>query len=142
MQAMTKRLLTIVVDDDPSVRKALRRLLRSAQMDVETYASGDSFLATDLGAEPDCLILDVRMPGMSGPDLRKRLLAAGRDIAVVYITGYAEEEDELASGDTEILRKPFDGQGLLDAIHRAVGDGSRDIGPKANGGPQGRSVNQ
>ena len=117
---MTKRLFTIVIDDDPSVCRALYRLLRSAQMDVEVYASGESFLQTQLHREPSCLVLDVRMPEMTGPELRDRLKALGRSIPVVFITGHAEDEDGLADDPAEILRKPFDDQALLDAIERAV----------------------
>jgi FixJ family two-component response regulator len=122
---MTHPLFAIVVDDDPSVCRALGRLLRSAGIDVETRPSGESFLGTALPREPDCLVLDVRMPGMTGPQLRQRLLAAGRRIPVVFITANAVDEDALTGGEEEILRKPFGGQALVDAIERAAarGDG-------------------
>jgi FixJ family two-component response regulator len=97
-----QQLFTVVIDDDPSVCTALRRLLRSAGMEA---------------------VLDIRMPGMSGPELRERLLRLGRRIPVVFITAHAEAENGLRDGKTEILRKPFDGQVLLDAIHRAANGG-------------------
>jgi FixJ family two-component response regulator len=119
-----QRLLTVVIDDDPSVRKALLRLLRSAQMEVEAFASGDQFLVTSRLREPDCLVLDVRMPGMTGPELRARLTAAGRPIPIVFITGYAEDEKDLNDGEIEVLRKPFGEEVLLTAIERAVRAGA------------------
>jgi FixJ family two-component response regulator len=113
-----------VIDDDPSVCRALRRLLLSGGMEVETHLSGQSFLDAVLRREPDCLVLDIRMPGMSGPALHDRLMAAGRRIPVVFITAHAKEENGLSGGETEILRKPFGEQTLLDAIHRAITRGS------------------
>jgi FixJ family two-component response regulator len=113
----------VVIDDDASVRKALTRLLRAARMAVETYASGDEFLATPRQREPDCLVLDVRMPGMTGPQLLARLTAAGRRIPAVFVTGYADDETALSGGPVEVLRKPFGDQELLAAIDRAVGNG-------------------
>jgi FixJ family two-component response regulator len=117
---VTDRVFAIVVDDDPSVRRALRRLLLSAGMDVETYGSGAGFMEAALDREPDCVILDIRMPGMSGPELHDRILAMGRRIPVVFITAHAEDEDGLASRGTEVLRKPFGDLALLDAIHRSI----------------------
>lgn len=117
---MTDRIFAIVIDDDRSVCRALRRLLLSAGMDVETYGSGESFLKADRRREPDCLILDIRMPGMSGPELHDRILAMGLRIPVVFITAHAEEELSLADLGAEVLRKPFGDQALLDAIHRSI----------------------
>jgi FixJ family two-component response regulator len=118
---VTDRTFAIVVDDDPSVCRALRRLLLSAGMDVETFPSGASFLQASLDREPDCLVLDVRMPGMSGHELHGRLREIGRRIPVVFITAHAEEENGFDDSTTEVLRKPFSDQTLLDAIQRAVG---------------------
>lgn len=114
----------IVVDDDPSVCKALARLLRIAGMEVETFESAERFLRAPLRREPDCLVLDIRMPAMSGPDLRDRLHAAGRRIPVVFITAHADDEDGAPGGTAKVLRKPFDGQVLLDAIHLAAHKGT------------------
>ena len=121
---MTRRPLILVVDDDPSVCKALARLLRTSQMDVETHSSGAELLRTLKGRKPDCLVLDIRMPAMTGPELRERLLDEGHHIPVVFITAHAEDavtELRLRTAGLEILRKPFDNQVLLDAIHRAMG---------------------
>jgi len=89
-------------------------------MDVDTFTSAEGFLCAVLEREPDCLVLDIRMPGMSGPELRDRLRAAGRNIPVVFITAHSEGENGSSSDDTRVLRKPFDGQMLLDAIRQAV----------------------
>lgn len=117
---MINHLFTIVIDDDSSVCKALRRLLQAAQMEVETFLSAASFLQTTLRREPDCLVLDIRMPGMTGPELRDRLHATGRHIPVVFITAHAEGEEDAAGAGARVLHKPFDGQVLLDAIEEAV----------------------
>ena len=114
----------MVIDDDPSVRKAIRRLLRTAQMDARTCASGESFLASTLDREPDCLVLDIRMPGMTGPELRDRLLDARRLIPIVFITAHDVGEEGTAGCTGTILHKPFEDQALLDAIRQAVEDGS------------------
>ena len=120
---MDHRELIAVVDDDASVCKALARLLRTSQMDVETHASGDELLRSLKQRDPDCLILDIRMPGMTGPQLRQRLLDMGHRIPVVFITAHAEEVAPDAStpaDPVDILHKPFDNQTLLDAIERAI----------------------
>lgn len=117
---MAERTFIAVIDDDPSVRKALHRLLRVARMDVATFASGESFLVAALHRQPDCLVLDIRMPGMTGPELASRLLAARRSMPIVFITAHAPEEIGQDSGAAEVLRKPFDDQALLDAIERAI----------------------
>ena len=110
-----------VVDDDPSVRRALRRLLQAARMEVETYPSSEDFLLAIDGRRPDCLVLDIRMPGLTGPELRDRLLEQGHRIPVVFITAHAEElAPERGVGTAEVLRKPFRGEALLAAIGRAV----------------------
>lgn len=123
-RAVADRISVAVIDDDPSVCRALRRLLMSADMDVETHLSGKSFLEANSRREPDCLILDITMPGMSGPELRDRLRASGRRIPVVFITAHAQDENGLAGGTTEILRKPFGDQALLEAIRRAIQNGA------------------
>jgi FixJ family two-component response regulator len=117
---MASRLFTVVVDDDLSVCRAIRRLLQSAGMRVETNISAESYLQTHLEREPDCLILDIRMPGMSGPQLRDRIRDLGYLTPVVFITAYAADERGLEGMEEEVLRKPFGDQVLIDAIHRAV----------------------
>lgn len=117
---MNPRLFSIVIDDDPSVCRALHRLLRAAGMDVETYASAAGFLGRALPGEPDCLVLDIHMPGMTGPALRDRLREEGRRIPIVFITGHSADENGDVGDGTRVLRKPFGAQALLDAIHLAV----------------------
>ena len=117
---MIHRLFAFVVDDDPSVCRALRRLLQSAGMEVETSSSAEGFLHATLRREPDCLVLDIRMPGISGPELRDRLYAMGRRIPVVFITAHGEGEDGTAAAQATILHKPFGDEELLNAIHTAV----------------------
>jgi FixJ family two-component response regulator len=112
--------LTVVVDDDPSVCRALQRLLQSAGMDVETRPSGESFLRTPLPREPDCLVLDLRMPGMTGPQLRDQLLAVNRRIPIVFITAHADDETGFGVAGEVVLRKPFGDHLLINAIHRAA----------------------
>jgi FixJ family two-component response regulator len=121
---VTNSILTIVVDDDPSVCKAIRRLLQTADMQVETFVSAEVFLRSVSSRDPDCLVLDIRMPGMTGPELRDRLHAMGRRIPIVFITAHAEEEDGAAGDHAIVLHKPFDDQALLDAIRKVVSAGS------------------
>jgi FixJ family two-component response regulator len=119
---MRNALFVVVVDDDDSVRKALARLLRAARMDVETFASGDGFLQSLGGRQPDCLILDIRMPGMTGPHLRDRLAALGYRIPIIFITAHAEDVSEDHGTEVvQILHKPFGDEALLNAIQRCVG---------------------
>ena len=121
---MTKpRLLVAVVDDEQSVRTALRRLLRSAGLEVETFASGDAFLESLKATHPTCVVLDLHMPGLDGFAVLARLAEARVALSVVVITGHDTSETHervMASGASAYLRKPVDGQMLLDAIQRAV----------------------
>ncbi len=110
-----------MIDDDVSVCKALCRLLRAAGLDARGYTSAEDFLDASLPNEPDCLVLDIHMPGLSGPALRDQLQAMGRRIPVVFITGHATEEDATDSADALVLRKPFTAHALLDAIHSVTG---------------------
>jgi FixJ family two-component response regulator len=120
---MTDRPFVIVIDDDPSVCKAVRRLLRIAQMDVETYSSAENFLLAVLARTPDCLVLDVRMPGITGPELRDQMHDAGRHTPIVFITAHDEEVPPgrgSGAGTAEVLLKPFGDEALLGAIGRAI----------------------
>jgi FixJ family two-component response regulator len=113
-----------VVDDDPSIRRSLERLLRAAGHVVETFVSARQFLERGDFTAPGCLVLDVRMPGQSGLDLQQVLEAAGHHIPVIFITGHADPpltEQAMQAGAVTMLNKPFDGQELLDAIRRALG---------------------
>lgn len=115
--------LIAVVDDEESVRIALRRLLRSASLDVETFPSGTEFLESLKTHEPDCVILDLRMPMIDGFGVQARLKEAGIRLPVVMITGYDSAETHeraLAGGASACLRKPVDDQILLNAITTAM----------------------
>jgi FixJ family two-component response regulator len=111
-----------VVDDEAPVRCALERLLRSAGLAVETFASGAEFFLSLRFRQPDCVLLDLSMPGMSGVAVLARLAAAGLWVPTVVITGSTEEEAEseaMHAGAAAVLRKPLDGQILLDALAAA-----------------------
>ena len=112
-----------VVDDDPSVRRGLERLLRTAGHRVESFASAREFLERPEHDGPRCLVLDVRMPGQSGLDLHDRLIAAGRDIPVIFITGHADVPmavRAMKAGAIDFLSKPFDDAELLGAARQAL----------------------
>jgi FixJ family two-component response regulator len=123
MPEASSRLLVTVVDDDESVRESLPDLLREFGYAVETFSSSEEFLASgDLG-ETRCLILDVAMPGMSGPELQRELQRRGGAIPVVFITAHADDTVRprlLAQGAVDCLSKPFTEGALLAAIHAAV----------------------
>lgn len=112
-----------VVDDDPSVRRGLERLLRTAGHRVESFASAREFLDRPEHDGPRCLVLDVRMPGQSGLDLHDRLVASGRDIPVIFITGHADVPmavRAMKAGAVDFLSKPFDDAELLGAARQAL----------------------
>jgi FixJ family two-component response regulator len=119
-----KRDITIfVVDDDESVRVALKRLMRSAGLKVETFASAREFLNNCVTNRIGILVLDVRMPEMSGLELQKQLAASGAEIPVIFISAHEDSrafELALAAGAVAFLYKPFDDQDLLAAIYRAL----------------------
>jgi FixJ family two-component response regulator len=112
-----------VVDDDASVREALRSLIRSAGLRVETLASAQEFLARPRVEAPSCLVLDVRMPRLSGLDLQKRMAEISLQIPIVFITGHGDVPTSvraMKAGAVEFLTKPFDDQDLLEAIQQAI----------------------
>jgi FixJ family two-component response regulator len=112
-----------VVDDDESVREALGSLIRSAGLNVETFASAQEFLNRRRGDEPGCLVLDVRLPGLSGLDLQQRLADINIRTPIVFITGHGDipmSVRAMKAGAVEFLTKPFRDQDLLDAIHEAI----------------------
>jgi FixJ family two-component response regulator len=111
----------VLIDDDESVRRALGRLLRSIGLRVELFATAEEYLGTELAA--DCFILDVDLPGLSGPELYNELIAAGRAGPTVFITAFADEkvrQAALQAGAVAFLSKPFEEQALLDALDRAL----------------------
>jgi FixJ family two-component response regulator len=126
--------LVFVVDDDVSVRKALARLIRSVGLNVETFASSSEFLARGPHGGSACLILDVRMPGLSGLDLQKELAASGDTLSVIFITGHGTipmSVQAMKAGAVEFLEKPFEDQTLIDAVHQALKKDQQARGKKA-----------
>jgi len=112
-----------VVDDDESVRESLPDLLRELGFVVQAFASAEEFLVSDCVDQTRCLILDVAMPGMSGPDLQRELLRRGQEIPVVYITAHKDEAVRprlLEQGAVECLFKPFSDTALLEAVNAAL----------------------
>ena len=112
-----------MVDDEAHVRKALERLLRGAGLEVETYASGEEYLAAFERSRPDCVVLDAHMPGATGFEVQQRMRACGSRIAVVMISGHdgaGAEGLALSNGAHAYLRKPVDGVVLVNAIEGAI----------------------
>jgi FixJ family two-component response regulator len=120
---MVERSLVSVVDDDESVRESLPDLLRQFGFDVQAFSSAEAFLASAVVGETSCLILDVAMPSMSGPDLQQELARRRQEIPIVFITGLGDESIRprlLALGAVECLSKPFSETSLLDALMAAL----------------------
>jgi FixJ family two-component response regulator len=121
-----------VVDDDPSVRRGLERLLRSAGYRAETFASAREFLQRGDPNAGGCLVLDVRMPGQSGLELYDVLATAGHSIPVIFITGHGDipmAVRAIKAGAVDFLPKPFDDEALLEAVRQALARGpSSDAG--------------
>jgi FixJ family two-component response regulator len=115
--------IVLVVDDDVSVREALGSLIRSAGLRVETFASAQEFLARPPIDAPGCLVLDVRLPDLSGLDLQKRMAEVNLEIPIVFITGHGDVPTSvraMKAGALEFLTKPLAEQDLLDAIQQAI----------------------
>jgi FixJ family two-component response regulator len=115
--------VVFVVDDDPSIREALTSLIRSVGLGIETFGSAREFLTRQPPDAPGCLVLDVRLPGLSGLDLQHELAAAQINIPIIFITGYGDipmTVQAMKAGAVEFLTKPFRDQDLLDAIQQAI----------------------
>lgn len=120
----TARGLVALVDDEESVRRALKRLLRVADFEVETFASGSEFLASLKDRRPDCVVVDIHMPGMTGFDLLQTLGSTQSNIPAILITAFDDPEFELRAkrgGAYRFLRKPIAGERLIEAVKAAVG---------------------
>jgi FixJ family two-component response regulator len=116
--------LVCVVDDDPSLLRALQRLLAVGGFTVETFPSAELFLASVRRATAGCLVLDVHLGGLSGFELHERLVAEGTPIPTVFITAHddaATRERAARAGAVAYLRKPFDDDSLISAVHLALG---------------------
>ena len=112
-----------VIDDDPSVRRAIQGLLKSVGLRAESFASTQEFLARNAADGPSCLVLDVRLPGLSGLDFQRQLADAGVQIPIIFVTGHGNipmSVKAMKSGAVEFLTKPFHDQDLLDAIQQAL----------------------
>jgi FixJ family two-component response regulator len=115
--------IVFVIDDDESIREALKSLIRSVGLKIETFAAAHEFLQSRRPDVPACLILDVRMPGLSGLDLQRELTEAKINIPIIFITGHGDipmSVRAMKAGAVEFLTKPFRDQDLLDAIQQAL----------------------
>jgi len=122
---MKAQLLISVVDDDESVRESLPELLKELGFDARTFSSAREFLASDAPLHSSCLILDVAMPGMSGPELFHELRRRDLRIPIVFITARKDESVRsrlLSEGAVECLFKPFSDTALLQALNKALGN--------------------
>jgi FixJ family two-component response regulator len=120
-RARTRRIS--IVDDDASIRAALRGLMRSVQIEAEAFGSAEEFLASGRAAETDCLILDLYLPGMNGFELQAHLRAEQRAIPIIFITAHADDvsrEQALKAGAVEFLSKPVRREPLFKAIESAL----------------------
>ena len=118
-----ERSTVFVVDDDASMREALKNLLRSMGLNVETFGSAKEFLSSQRSKAPGCLVLDVRLPGLSGLDLQRQLTDANIQIPIIFITAHGDIQMSvraMKAGAVEFLTKPFRDQDLLDAVQQAV----------------------
>jgi|SRR5690349_8039276 FixJ family two-component response regulator len=120
---MTTPSLVSVVDDDESVRESLPDMLRQFGFTAAAFSSAEEFLASDVIGRTNCLILDVKMPGMSGPDLQRELAALGQQIPIVFVTASGDKAIRarlLSDGAVECLFKPFSETALLNALQSAL----------------------
>jgi FixJ family two-component response regulator len=115
--------MVFVVDDDAPMRESLKNLIRSVGLRAELFASAQEFLRSERPNVPSCLVLDVRLPGLSGLDLQRRTSDAGMEIPIIFITGHGDipmSVRAMKAGAVEFLTKPFRDQDLLDAIQQAL----------------------
>ncbi len=115
--------VVFIVDDDPSVRRSLERLIQSVGLAAKSFASAAQFLQSGHGQETGCLILDVRMPEISGLELQEKLATAGVRLPIIFVSGHGTvpmSVRAMKAGALDFLQKPFDEQDLLDAVYRAT----------------------
>jgi FixJ family two-component response regulator len=120
---MSRSQTVFVVDDDHSVRESIRELVGSVRLPVETFANAQEFLGALNGGRPGCVVLDLRMPGMSGLDLQQHLIAKSIAMPVIMVSGYGDVASvvhAMKAGAMDFIEKPFSRQLLLDRIHRAL----------------------
>ena len=119
-----ERLLVAIIDDDDSVRESLPDLLREFGHEVLAFATAEEYLAANHGDQTKCLILDVTLPGMSGPDLQNELRRRGRDLPIIFITARTDDTLRprlLANGAVDVLFKPFSERAIEAALRAALG---------------------
>jgi FixJ family two-component response regulator len=125
--AMSRSQRVSIVDDDESVRDAIKSLLKSMGLTADVFASAEEFLNSDYMNDTGCLILDVRMPGMSGFELQHQLVDANCRIPIIFVTAHGDDEEAreraMQSGAIDFLRKPFNEDALLDAVNVALEPG-------------------
>ena len=115
--------VVLVIDDDPSMRTAIKELIEAVGLTCETFGSGNEFLEAELPDVPRCLVLDVRLPGLSGLNLQRELSERNIQIPIIFITGHGDipmTVQAMKAGAVEFLTKPFRDQDLLDAIEQAT----------------------
>ena len=123
MTRMEQRPIVFIVDDDASVREAIRGVLRSVGLQAEAYESAQEFFRHGAPTGPSCLVLDIRLPGLSGLDFQQELNDARIQIPIIFITGYGDipmTVRAMKAGAVEFLTKPFRDQDLLDAVQQAL----------------------
>lgn len=123
MNKKTTRQLVAVVDDDRSIQSALKDLLESVGLFPECFGSAEEFLASDQLNQTGCLVLDVRMPGMSGLELQAKLKTEGSQIPIIFITARGDTKTKIQAmkaGALEFLSKPFDDEVLLESVRAAL----------------------
>ena len=120
---MSESTVVYVVDDDPSIRKSMRRLIGSIGYGVETFERADDFLDLEYTNDASCLVLDMQMPGLSGLELQDRLREIRETMPIIFVTGHASVASTvhaMKAGAVELLEKPFDDKALIDAIHSSI----------------------
>jgi FixJ family two-component response regulator len=123
VKELGNRSVVFVVDDDPSFRRSTKLLLESAGFDVQTFASAEDFLRSPRPDVPACLVLDVRLPRLSGLDLQRAFPKAGIHLPIIFLTGHGDipmTVQAMKAGAIEFLTKPFRDQDLLDAVNRGI----------------------
>ena len=115
--------IVFVIDDDESVRRSLERVLRSVQLDVQTFGTAGGFLVQRLPDRPTCVVLDLRLPDASGLALQESLIRSAHDVPIIFISGHADVPSSvqaMKAGAVDFLQKPFSDQELLDSVHGAL----------------------
>jgi len=132
-----RRSFVAVVDDEESVRRALIRLLRAANMDAESFASGEAFLESLEKFRPDCVVLDLQMPGLTGRDVQRRLISMQINLPVILITAHDDvvtQQQSLSDGAANYLRKPLRGDVLVRSINESIARATAGAGATATRG--------